>query len=241
MENKYLNKSDFPQDTIWRAITREGYEQFYEVCQYGAIYIKKINKVTYGTFDKITGYMRININNGKRRVTTPVHILVATAFPDLVKKHNVTDNVINHIDENKTNNNWYNLEYVTQKQNTLHSIHKNCKKVKCIETGKIFNSIKDAAEHNNISDSQMRYICKNNKVCNGFHFYIMDNKDMEVNNMYKLIMVNGIEYDYFIGDVKYSDTELYNDIMCKPFLNIIDKNGNTILVNTKYIMAIKKY
>ena len=53
--------------------------------------------------------------------------------------------------------------------------------------------------------------------------------------MYKLIMVNGIEYDYFIGDVKCSDTELYNNIMCKPFLNIIDKNGNTILVNIKYM------
>ena len=71
---------------------------------------------------------------------------------------------MNHIDENKTNNNVNNLEWCTYKYNNNYGTKKNRQgeknknennpnshKILCVNTGEIFNCIKFAAEKYNIS------------------------------------------------------------------------------------------
>lgn len=65
------------------------------------------------------GYKYIVINNSKRQHLL-VHRLVALAF--IPNPNNLSD--VNHIDENKLNNNVDNLEWLSHKDNCRHSAHK---------------------------------------------------------------------------------------------------------------------
>lgn len=59
------------------------------------------------------GYIRVSLTKNGKTNTIPVHRLVAIAF--IYNPENKRD--VNHIDEDKTNNNASNLEWMTQKQN----------------------------------------------------------------------------------------------------------------------------
>jgi hypothetical protein len=76
-----------------------------------------------------------------------VHILVALLF---VPGRTKDKNEVNHIDENKLNFNFQNLEWTTHSENLKHSSYKWSKPVKkiCLETGKVlavYNSRVEAA------------------------------------------------------------------------------------------------
>ena len=71
------------------------------------------------------GYPQVRIGPTGHQKTVCVHRLVASAFcanPNNLK-------IVNHIDGNKTNNNFTNLEWVTQKQNVRHSINNGLQKI----------------------------------------------------------------------------------------------------------------
>lgn len=75
-----------------------------------------------------------------------MHIAVAMTFVEGYKK----GVVVNHKDGNKKNNCAENLEWVTNSENQQHALrnglrHDN-KKVRCVNTGEIFNSVSDACE-----------------------------------------------------------------------------------------------
>lgn len=61
------------------------------------------------------GYSRITIKDGEKLKTFLVHRLVAEAF---CKKNNPTDNVVDHIDGDTSNNRATNLRWCTQKDNS---------------------------------------------------------------------------------------------------------------------------
>ena len=93
------------------------------------------------------GYKEVCISLGKRGrcKCLKIHRCVAFMFVTGYQK----GLVVNHMDGNKCNNVFSNLEWVTNKQNTQHAIknglsHRN-KPVICVETGEIFNSIKEAS------------------------------------------------------------------------------------------------
>jgi hypothetical protein len=107
--------------------------------------------------------------NGIRKMHY-VHRLVAQAF--CIK--NKDCNQVNHKDLNRLNNNYTNLEWVTSKENVNHyrksekfkpavytkrwrekiALSK-MKKIKCLETNKIFNCMTDFAAYKQISLSQV--------------------------------------------------------------------------------------
>ena len=104
------------------------------------------------------GYQYVRLGRKKRM---KVHRIVAIAF--LPNPQNLP--VVNHIDENKLNNNVSNLEWCTHRENLMHGIHaptknikiaqeKNKKKViKCDLNGQAiceYDSIKSASEQNKI-------------------------------------------------------------------------------------------
>lgn len=111
------------------------------------------------------GYNIVNLYKNGDFKSKRVHRLVAEAFLEPVENKEC----INHIDGNKLNNKVDNLEWCTHKENIEHSwrtgLYKPIKgrpspmkgrpnpngglprvKVMCVETGKIYNSIKEAQD-----------------------------------------------------------------------------------------------
>lgn len=101
----------------------EGYEGRYQVSSYGRVYStpkdgkpERFLKLNPQKKNHTTYYSVVLSKNGKT-TTKSVHRLVANAFiPNLENKPHV-----NHIDNDGTNNNVNNLEWVTHIENMLHS------------------------------------------------------------------------------------------------------------------------
>ena len=124
---------------IWKDI--EGYEGLYQVSNTGVVrsldrYVphKKFGQKyceghIMATHIINSGYVRVNLCKGNRYKSFSVHRLVALAFIENPK--GLPE--VNHIDENKENNNVNNLEWVTKEQNEKHGT----KKVRGAEKKKI--------------------------------------------------------------------------------------------------------
>jgi hypothetical protein len=146
-------------DEIWKDI--KGFEGFYQVSNFGRIrgidrairYRHGRERIWKGKIKKPTvtqkGYLKVNLFNGEKNVTREVQRIVAETFIE----NPLNKEQVNHIDGNKTNNNVENLEWVTPKENTFHSIYvlgNNLKKVSQYDLDgkyiRTFKSIKDAGE-----------------------------------------------------------------------------------------------
>ena len=104
---------------MWRVI-----EEFpdYVINEYGTIYKihgRSKNIVMQPKLDK-DGYLNIGLRNDKGRFHRRVHQLVAKSFINNPKNYEV----VNHIDGNKTNNHFTNLEWCTVAYNTRYSYEK---------------------------------------------------------------------------------------------------------------------
>ena len=65
------------------------------------------------------GYLSVSFSSGNKKKTVNIHVIVAQTF--LNKPDDTIRYVVNHINENKQDNNIDNLEYVTYAQNIKHS------------------------------------------------------------------------------------------------------------------------
>jgi len=122
MENK---------EEIWKEV--KNYEGIYEVSNIGNVrsldnYID--NKHGSKSFKKgrvlkkfisVKGYLQTSLSKKTIRFNTGIHRLVAIAFIEN------TDNKpqVNHIDGDKNNNNYYNLEWCTNSENQIHAVKNN--------------------------------------------------------------------------------------------------------------------
>ena len=164
-------------DEIWKEI--KNYEDYYEISNYGRIrrikYDNIGNKFQYNIpkYLKLRedkdGYLRCDLSlNGKIKRFF-VHRLVAKAFVD-----NRNNNpVVNHIDGNKQNNYYKNLEFCTIKQNNLHVLKtglrnmKNNKLSKEVEQYsmdnvliKTYKSANDASRITGLSQGHISECCR---------------------------------------------------------------------------------
>lgn len=180
-----------------------GYEGIYEVSLDG--YVRSIPRVCRSKFGsersvpqsllKIhefdSGYCYVVLSRSGRSKNVLLHRIVAEAFiPNPENKP-----AVNHIDLNKRNNCVSNLEWVTNSENTNHSIARGTikissqdhmkrmgiirgkqlsKPIRCIETGREYVSIKQCAESMNIKTSYLyEYVSGNIKSCHGYHFELI--------------------------------------------------------------------
>ena len=103
------------ENEIWKPI--KGFEDKYKVSNFGRVYSIKRNNVLKQKKDKL-GYCRVMLS---KKITKLVHRIVAEAF---IPNPNSLP-IINHKDENPSNNCVWNLEWCTYKYNSNYG---NCKK-----------------------------------------------------------------------------------------------------------------
>lgn len=117
-------------------------------------------------------------DDNKKKHCVQVHRIVLKTF-------NPVDNMdhleVNHKDENKTNNNLTNLEWVTHLENVRHgtghqrAVEPQKMKIKCLENGIVYNSMKEASDDLNINYGNISRHCSGRlKTAGGFNFEVID-------------------------------------------------------------------
>ena len=117
------------------------------------------------------GYMCVRLRKDGKVTQHRVHRLVAETFL-LNLDHKPT---VNHIDGNKQNNNVHNLEWATLSEQQKHVNEHNLRssqsvKVKCIETGQIFSSKRNAETTLGIMKNGVSRSIRTGKPVNGYTF-----------------------------------------------------------------------
>lgn len=168
---------------IWKDI--KGYEGIYQISNLGNVRsldyrILNTNGVGYRTIkgrvmkprENNKGYLIIGFSHGKRKTCT-VHRLVAQAF--IPNPNNYSD--VNHIDENKHNNNVENLEWISHKDNmnygnrsikaslklsSTRQLAENGRATKIInlDTMEVFDTIKEAAIKYSVDYNAISRCCR---------------------------------------------------------------------------------
>ena len=156
----------------WRDI--KGYEGLYQVSNLGRV--KSFNYRGHeGCIGILTprldgkGYEMVALYKEGKVRNTKVHRLVAQAF--IPNPNNYPQ--VNHKDENKTNNDVKNLEWCTNEYNHNYGTRNErvgkslSKKVICITTGEIFNSMREACRKYNIHTGSMTECCQGKRKTAG--------------------------------------------------------------------------
>ena len=151
-------------EEIWKAIT--DFEGFYEVSNLGNVRgcqrirkskaesISVVQGKTLHPKSNKDGYKEVALCKDGKMYYRRVHRLVASAF--IPNPNNYP--VINHIDENPSNNCVSNLEWCSKSYNTKYSVHKRSQKVMC--NGVEFPSIKALSRYLNTDSKALRYRLK---------------------------------------------------------------------------------
>lgn len=168
------------EDEVWILLKNN---ENYAISNYGRLYSFKSNiYIAFGEFKtgKNKGYRMYNICGETKRV----HRLVAEHF--IENKNNYKE--VNHIDSDKSNNYYKNLEWCNRSQNVKHMLSnpnnynnivvrarmagmKNAKEVVCLNDGKIYSSISEASRYYGVKVQSVSYVCsgkyKKTKDLNG--------------------------------------------------------------------------
>lgn len=164
------------------------YEGLYAATSCGKIWSYKSKKFLKPRVQR-DGYLLVNLYKDGVQKTYQLHRLIAGAY---ISNPNDLPQ-INHIDGNKFNNRIQNLEYCDNSYNQLHryklakekgEIIKmnnkgfNAKKVKCIETGIIYNSGAECAKAMGLDASHISKCCRGvAKSHKGYHFEFVIEED----------------------------------------------------------------
>ena len=130
-----------------------GFEHEYKIWNDGRILSLLTDQWVEQRVDS-SGYLKVDLSKDGHKYTRRVHILVATQF--VPNPNNLP--VVDHIDGNKQNPHYTNLEWVTQQENTIRAyktgLHtKTNNKVVVRSDGERFGSLTEAAKASNTTKS----------------------------------------------------------------------------------------
>ena len=94
----------------------EGYEGLYKISNFGRVFSYYLNDFLIPAIDK-GGYLRVGLSKDNQKKMFSVHQLVSLHFVNGYE----SSLEVNHIDENKTNNHHFNLEWCTRAYNNRYS------------------------------------------------------------------------------------------------------------------------
>lgn len=162
---------------IWKDVP--GYEGTYKISNMGRV--KSLNydgsmEARIMTPYYVHKYKRVRIFKDKKSISVGVHRLVAQAFiPNPDNKP-----FVNHIDGDQSNNRVDNLEWCTQSENVMHAYRvlgykasggREKRRVRLVETGQVFNSIKEASVKTGHNRTSIISCCKGRyKTASGVHW-----------------------------------------------------------------------
>ena len=164
----------------WRDI--EGYEGLYRVSEWGDVMSighgkKKLLKPQQNGH----GYLQVSLSRNGIGKKHQVHRLVAAAFCEGAGEFPE----VNHKDEDKTNNNYNNLEWCTHNYNTdygtrnermlISGAGRQRVKVRCIELDTIYDSACEAERCTHADNSHIIACCKGKRnIAGGYHWEYID-------------------------------------------------------------------
>lgn len=159
------------------------FEQLYFITEDGRVWSVRNNRFLTNQIGK-NGYLYIDLNKNGIRTRKYIHRLVAEAF--LPNPNNLPQ--VNHKDENKSNNNVNNLEWISIKDNANYGtrteraeqrkkeVNANMKQVAMCdkqthEIIKTYKSLTEAAKENNIGVSNISAVLHGKRQTTGGYFW----------------------------------------------------------------------
>ena len=148
----------------WKVI-----EEFpiYYVSNMGNVKNSVTGNILVGGLDK-NGYRQVTICYKGKQYSRRICRLVAKAF--LANPDNLPQ--VNHKDEIVSNDNVNNLEWCTAKYNVNYGsrTQKTMRRVKCVETGIVYNGLREASRILGLNHQNIGEACKTHNACGGFHW-----------------------------------------------------------------------
>jgi len=145
----------------------------YLVSNLGRVYSKTTNRILKPGMGGQGAYPFVVLSNGGPQFNRYVHVLVAETF--VTNWDNKPE--VNHIDGNHTNNEYWNLEWATHKENMEHASIMGLmgKRVKIVETGEVFKSLTACARAINGQPGNISHCLSGRRRSHrGFTFELID-------------------------------------------------------------------
>ena len=178
---------------VWKDI--EGWEGEYQISNLGRVKSFKVNKngIIMKPYPINSGYLLIDLMKNGVRERRLIHRLVAVAF---IHNDDIDNKVIvNHIDGNKKNNTYTNLEWVTYSENSDHAYstglnngEKWSKRVNQYDQFgnfiKSYNSLSEASNKSKVDTSDISKCCRGKKIQAGGYQWKYNNDNNTSNITY---------------------------------------------------------
>jgi len=232
-------------EEVWKDII--GYEGLYKINNKGIVISLRRNKVMSQM--KQGDYLCVGLNFKGKQIRLLLHRLLAIHFiPNPENKP-----MVNHKDGNKNNNNLSNLEWVTGTENNFHAfengLYKNEKSHKWY-INKIFTNGKNKPfkvlkylGH----EPYAFYLCEFENSKNQYIASITDIKRYKVGDLYKKVIINNTNIEYFNNVkeaskiYKISDRSIHDSILFnKPTKNYIFSIPNNVDIHFAYTHNLLK-
>lgn len=140
-----------------------GYEGLYAVTSCGKVWSYRRKKFLKPQKDRY-GYLRVFLCKDGKQKMFKLHRLVALAY--IPNPQNLK--TVDHINGNKEHNYINNLRWMSLTDNIRKERNK---KVRCIETNEVFDSIKIAAKEKGANEENISKVCYGErKTTGGYHF-----------------------------------------------------------------------